>query len=100
MAERYRKSRELGRSHKEPEPIPEEEEVVPPVEETDTEAGTIEVKANFFNLNNYIGDAKEACVVKSDLVGQITNLEEASGRRVVGLGVMEDGSVMLLLEEW
>jgi len=100
MAERYRESRELGIPHKKSEPLPEEEEVKLPVEEADTGLDTIEVKANFFNLNNYIGDAMEACVIKSDLIGQITKLEEASGRMVVGLGLMEDGSVMLLLEEW
>lgn len=97
MTEKYRVSRELGRSKKEQDPPP--EEVRSSLEVQNTEVENVEVKANFFWLNAYLGSSTEAAVVKSDLQEQINKLQNASGKAVVGLGMMEDSSVMLLLED-
>lgn len=92
MSKPYRVSRELGRSK------PEISEVITEtISEEDVEKA--ELSGKIFSLIGYEGDASKMVVGTSDLYDQIIRNEETTGMRVVGLFLLEDGTVEYLLNE-
>lgn len=101
MNKPYKKSRELGRK-----PI---EENIDPIETTppndnlkelmEGDVERVDLEGKIFSLMGYSGSAKQMMVVKSDLWGQIQEAERVSGKKVVTLFILNDGSLELLLEE-
>jgi len=97
MLEKYKVSRELGRQPpKEEEPLP-EEEIESLLDIADTKVEGLE--GDHFWLNGYVGQAKNCVVVKSDLPKQMKEIEEVCRARIVGLTILEDGTIMTYMED-
>ena len=97
VGDKYKVSKELGRKPKQPDPVPEEEiesilDITPDVE-------NVEVDGRFYFLNGYEGKAENCVVVKSDVAERINATEELTGKIIVGLVVLSDGTLQLLMEK-
>lgn len=98
----YKESRELGKNKKQKEcnkPFKEETEINSILDILNTEVEQADVEGKFFWLNAYTGTAKNGTIVQSDLYGQMDTIEKQLNVSIVGLVILNDGSIQLLFEK-
>ena len=95
MAEKYKVSRELGASKKEPKSEPKDNSEVKPL--TEEAMDKVEVEGRLFSEIGFSGDLDKMAVVTSDIYDKIKSVEDTTGFDVRTLFILSDGSVQLLL---
>ena len=96
----YKKSRELGRNKNQniaETDIKQEDTSILDISNVDVE--NAEMEGRFYWLNNFVGKATNGTIIQSDLYDQISHLELQMKITVVGLVILNDGSIQLLFEK-
>jgi hypothetical protein len=107
MPDKYKKSRELKpkenvkkEENNEDDVTLTEEEITSILDITENkELNNVELNGTFWWRDSFFGKAKNGMIIQSDFNEQIKNVEEITRKNAVGFCILEDGSVMVLVED-